>query len=58
VHLIDFDRGCVREPGAWRQGNLERLSRSLVKLGGPDPTSPAWQAFLAGYGDPRSAPPR
>ncbi len=34
LYLIDFDRGCQREPAeAWRQANLQRLRRSLVKLG-------------------------
>ena len=34
LHLIDFDRGRVRELAAdWRLANLARLHRSLVKLG-------------------------
>lgn len=34
LYLIDFDRGCQREPAeAWQQANLQRLRRSLVKLG-------------------------
>ena len=34
LYLIDFDRGRQREPAeAWRQANLQRLRRSLVKLG-------------------------
>ena len=34
VFLIDFDRGALRNPsnGRWRQGNLERLKRSLEKF--------------------------
>jgi 3-deoxy-D-manno-octulosonic acid kinase len=58
VHLIDFDRGRVRTAGGWMARNLARLSRSLVKVGGPDTTSVQWQALLAGYGAPRSAPSR
>lgn len=34
LHLIDFDRGRQREPAAaWQQANLQRLRRSLLKLG-------------------------
>ena len=34
LYLIDFDRGRQRRPGdAWQQANLQRLRRSLVKLG-------------------------
>ncbi len=34
LHLIDFDRGELRPPAeAWRMANLQRLRRSLVKLG-------------------------
>lgn len=31
--LLDFDRGRMREPGPWREAVLERLSRSLRKIG-------------------------
>jgi 3-deoxy-D-manno-octulosonic acid kinase len=61
VHLIDFDRGALAAPGAWRARNLERLARSLSKLGGLGPApaaSPDWAALLEGYRTPRSAPPR
>jgi 3-deoxy-D-manno-octulosonic acid kinase len=61
VHLIDFDRGRLAVPGAWCGRSLERLRRSLAKLGGAalaDPRSTAWRALLEGYGTPRSAPPR
>jgi 3-deoxy-D-manno-octulosonic acid kinase len=61
VHLIDFDRGTLATPGAWRERNLERLRRSLVKLGGGAAAiarPPGWAALLEGYGAPRSAPPR
>lgn len=34
--LIDFDRGALRIPATrWRQANLARLKRSLIKLRGP-----------------------
>lgn len=34
LYLIDFDRGRVRPPAdGWQQANLQRLRRSLVKLG-------------------------
>lgn len=34
LHLIDFDRGRQRTPAAaWQRSNLQRLRRSLLKLG-------------------------
>ena len=32
VWLLDFDRGRLREPGAWRERVLDRLARSLGKI--------------------------
>ncbi|MFZ2508005.1 MAG: 3-deoxy-D-manno-octulosonic acid kinase [Steroidobacteraceae bacterium] len=32
VWVLDFDRGRLREPGAWRERVLDRLSRSLAKV--------------------------
>jgi 3-deoxy-D-manno-octulosonic acid kinase len=32
VYLVDFDRGRLRAPGLWRDGNLVRLRRSLEKV--------------------------
>ncbi len=32
VWLLDFDRGRLREPGAWRERVLNRLARSLEKV--------------------------
>lgn len=58
VHVIDFDRGTLRPPGAWQASNLARLARSLAKVGGPAVDSAAWAALLHGYGTPRSAPCR
>lgn len=53
VWLIDFDRGGLRQPGLWRDGNLVRLRRSLEKLAlGWPPGRFAdtdWLALLAGY---------
>ena len=33
VWVLDFDRGRLREPGAWRERVLDRLARSLAKIG-------------------------
>lgn len=56
--VIDFDRGELREPGAWASRNLSRLHRSLLKISRelpPDRFSPAmWDHFLAGYASARS----
>jgi 3-deoxy-D-manno-octulosonic acid kinase len=55
AHVIDFDRGRLRTPhAAWRQANLRRLQRSLLKLGAASDGEPAfeatiWQPLLAGY---------
>ncbi|MSQ92416.1 MAG: 3-deoxy-D-manno-octulosonic acid kinase [Gammaproteobacteria bacterium] len=32
VWLLDFDRGRLREPGAWRERVFDRLARSLAKI--------------------------
>lgn len=32
VWVLDFDRGRLREPGAWRDRVLRRLARSLAKI--------------------------
>ena len=49
VYLIDFDRGELRAPErAWQQANLERLKRSLVKLGTSD-IDLRWSALERGY---------
>jgi 3-deoxy-D-manno-octulosonic acid kinase len=53
VSVIDFDRGQLRAPGAWMQGNLSRLQRSLTKVAAglpPDRYTPdSWKYLLAGY---------
>lgn len=53
VHLVDFDRGELRAPGAWRRANLARLDRSLQKITRERPglyRAGHWVALLAGYG--------
>ena len=32
VSILDFDRGELRAPGAWRAANIARLKRSLTKI--------------------------
>lgn len=55
IYLIDFDRGQRRTPAvAWQQANLQRLRRSLVKLGAAAAGDEAfdralWQPLLDGY---------
>jgi len=55
LFLIDFDRGRKRPPrAAWRQANLRRLRRSLLKLGAAAGDESAfdqqlWQPLLHGY---------
>jgi 3-deoxy-D-manno-octulosonic acid kinase len=53
VSIIDFDRGGLRQPGAWRVANLARLQRSLRKICGelpPDRFTPGdWTALLDAY---------
>ncbi|MCP1728626.1 3-deoxy-D-manno-octulosonic acid kinase [Natronospira proteinivora] len=48
VYLIDFDRGALRSPGAWKRHNLDRLQRSCKKILGPRwADEPRWgQAWL------------
>lgn len=55
IYVIDFDKG-QRLPGsgpdaAWKQANLERLKRSIVKITGADDPelSSRWSLLLAGY---------
>jgi 3-deoxy-D-manno-octulosonic acid kinase len=53
ISVIDFDRGRLREPGAWTARNLRRLQRSLAKISVSLPpgrfTPAAWQHLSAGY---------
>lgn len=56
LYLIDFDRGRLRTPAdAWQQANLQRLRRSLLKLGAAGRGEAAfekaiWQPLLYRYG--------
>jgi 3-deoxy-D-manno-octulosonic acid kinase len=54
ISVIDFDRGRLRTPGEWQQGNLARLRRSLEKISSslpPGRFSPREWAWLeSGYG--------
>ena len=56
LYLIDFDRGCMRKPAtAWQQANLQRLRRSLLKLGAAGHgealfEKDIWQPLLDRYG--------
>ena len=55
LYLIDFDRGEMRLAAAsWQQANLQRLRRSLLKLGAARQGEAAfeatiWQPLLAAY---------
>ncbi|HKR77581.1 MAG TPA: 3-deoxy-D-manno-octulosonic acid kinase [Rhodanobacter sp.] len=47
LYLIDFDRGRLRAPAAgWRLANLQRLHRSLVKLGADKQGEAAFRATV------------
>lgn len=48
--LVDFDRGELRGAGAWRQANLARLERSLLKVSAGRYRAEQWSALLDGYG--------
>jgi len=53
VYLIDFDRGSLKKPGLWCDGNLVRLRRSLEKITyklPPEHFGEAdWHGLLDGY---------
>ena len=53
IFLIDFDKAEVRDPGPWKNANLERLERSLNKwLRQETPfhfTTSDWQSLQEGY---------
>ncbi len=55
VSIVDFDRGCLRAPGPWKEKNLRRLQRSLLKITRrlPDDRflTDAWYWLLAGYAE-------
>jgi 3-deoxy-D-manno-octulosonic acid kinase len=50
--LIDFDRASFREPGLWRDANLVRLRRSILKVCDSlnrDFEESCWMSMLEGY---------
>ena len=54
VHLIDFDKGSIRQLGeGWKVSNLARLQRSLNKFKSMNTSfyydEQSWQALLDGY---------
>lgn len=54
IWLIDMDRGALRSSGStWARGNLDRLQRSLLKLGVQQRvegfSTTAWPQLLAAY---------
>lgn len=53
LHLLDFDRGRIMQPGIWRQKNMARLHRSLKKIKQLDPrihfSVSCWNQLLDGY---------
>ena len=55
VYVLDFDRGRIRQRGAWERVVLARLHRSLAKVTAGLPAdrfgTAQWQALLRGLGD-------
>jgi len=54
MYLIDFDKAVFKDGNRddWKQSNLSRLKRSLVKLGGLDSDralSALWETLMLGY---------
>ena len=55
LYLVDFDRGCMRVPEqGWRMANLQRLRRSLFKLGAAQQgeavfDQATWTPLMDGY---------
>ena len=53
VFVLDFDRGRMRERGAWEQKVLARLQRSLLKICAQNPKARfgerEWRDLLEGY---------
>jgi 3-deoxy-D-manno-octulosonic-acid transferase len=51
--IVDFDKSGFRQPGIWKEGNLNRLLRSLRKEQGKYDTfywrEDDWEQLLAGY---------
>lgn len=57
IHILDFDRGRIRERGGWESAVLDRLRRSLEKIRRQRAdvrfSDADWQALLAGHASPR-----
>jgi 3-deoxy-D-manno-octulosonic acid kinase len=55
IWLLDFDRGRIRERGAWEESVLKRLHRSLSKIRAQRPNvhfvDRDWRALLAGLSE-------
>ncbi len=54
VFLVDFDKGCQRAAGPWKEGNLQRLQRSLRKTAletGVPYDEEVWRRIEAGYAE-------
>jgi len=53
IWLVDFDRGSLRRPGLWCDGNLVRLRRSIEKITDVLPadhfSEADWASLLSGY---------
>lgn len=50
--LIDFDKSRLTadsEPARWKEANLDRFSRSLVKVAGEHTRAKVWSYFMNGY---------
>ena len=50
--LIDFDKSRLitgSAPARWKEANLDRFSRSLVKVAGEDARAKVWSNFMNGY---------
>jgi len=60
VWLVDFDRGRLRQPGFWCDGNLVRLRRSLEKISDSLPaerfSEADWASLLDAYFTPAAQP--
>jgi 3-deoxy-D-manno-octulosonic acid kinase len=49
IYLLDFDRGRIRKRGPWEARVLQRLQRSLVKVGGRDVVAAYWRELRKAY---------
>jgi len=50
--LIDFDKSRLitsKAPARWKEANLDRFSRSLLKVGGEEARAKVWSYFMNGY---------